>query len=84
MNAQTRREMAEALAAGLEERIQTMAYPNYGNVKLIDATLREWGLEMAKIAAGAHDPTASDAVFTEVCVAVAETIPAANDQQKGA
>ena len=84
MNAQTRREMAEALAARLEERIQTMAYPNYGNVKLIDATLREWGLEMAKIAAGAHDPTAADAVFTEVCVAVAENITAANDQQKGA
>lgn len=52
---------------------------------LRDAALQpERGLEMAKIAAGAHDPTAADAVFTEVCVAVAENITAANDQQKGA
>ena len=70
MNTQTRREMAEVLAARLEERIQTMAYPNYGNVKLIDATLREWGLEMARLCE--PDSGAESA------------ITAANDQQKGA
>ncbi len=74
MNAQTRREMAEALAERLEARIQTMAYPNYGNVKLIDATLREWGLEMAKLGQGYQSDVAG----------FIRDIQVANDQQKGA
>ena len=83
MNTQTRR----ALVARLEEAAFKLTIGKIGAVEfgnITDATLREWGLEMAKIAAGAHDPTAADAVFTEVCVAVAENITAANDQQKGA
>lgn len=79
MNAQTRREMATRLRVKLHMNVMSERQKE----ELIDATLREWGLEMAKIAKRAHDPTASDAVFTEVCVAVAETITAANDQQKG-
>jgi hypothetical protein len=43
--------------------------------ELIDATLREWGLEMAKIAEQLDDYNN---------VGIARRITAANDQQKGA
>ena len=74
MNTQTRR----ALVARLEEAAFKLTIGKIGAVEfgnITDATLREWGLEMAKIAEQLDDYNN---------VGIARRITAANDQQKGA
>ncbi len=71
MNAQTRREMATRLRVKLHMNVMSERQKE----ELIDATLREWGLEMAKIAEQLDDYNN---------VGIARRITAANDQQKGA
>ena len=51
MNAQTRREMALRLMQALDQVGRWAPSGNARRFALIDAALREWGLEMAKIAA---------------------------------
>ncbi len=71
MNAQTRREMATRLRVKLHMNVMSERQKE----ELIDATLREWGLEMVKIAEQLDDYNN---------VGIARRITAANDQQKGA
>lgn len=69
MNAQTRREMATRLRVKLHMNVMSERQKE----ELIDATLCEWGLEMAKIAEQLDDYNN---------VGIARRITAANDQQK--
>ena len=75
MNAQTRRAMALRLMQALDQVGRWAPSGNARRFALIDATLREWGLEMAKIAEQLDDYNN---------VGIARRITAANDQQKGA
>ena len=70
MNAQTRREMATRLRVKLHMNVMSERQKE----ELIDATLREWGLEMAKLGQGYQSDVAG----------FIRDIQAANDQQKGA
>jgi hypothetical protein len=71
MNAQTRREMGIKLFETLYGRLYSdHRKAERNNLAAIDATLREWGLEMARLCE--PDSGAESA------------ITAANDQQKGA
>ena len=70
MNAQTRREMATRLRVKLHMNVMSERQKE----ELIDATLREWGLEMAKLGQGYQSDVAG----------FIRDIQVANDQQKGA
>ena len=84
MNAQTRREMGVKLAVSI------LTMPNYDPDKvrdLIDATLREWGLEMAtelrKVAfLHGNDRWLERKTWNDAAELIVEAN--ANDQQKGA
>jgi len=75
MNAQTRRVMAAKLFTKFNQMLYDPDNPPGLYIKEIDATLCEWGLEMASLVADHVDCSAQY---------IASKVRAANDQQKGA